>query len=59
MFVYQVVLLFAAIPVWVWTQDLPLGDPRGLALLGATLLSLWIPAWLHHRMGHNRQGQGT
>jgi len=50
-FVYQVVLLFAAIPVWVWTQDLPPGDPRGLALLGVTLLSLWIPAWLHHRMG--------
>ena len=48
-FVYQVVLLFAAIPVWVWTQDLPSGDPRGLALLAATLLSLWIPAWLHDR----------
>lgn len=49
-FVWQVGLLFAGFPVWVWTQRLPPGDPRGLALLAALLASLWIPAWLHHRV---------
>jgi hypothetical protein len=49
-FVWQVAVLFAAFPVWVWTQGLPPGDPRGLALIAALLASLWIPAWLHQRV---------
>ena len=48
-FVWQVAILFVAFPVWVWTQGLPPGDPRGLALIASLLASLWIPAWLHHR----------
>lgn len=48
-FVWHVGLLFAAFPVWAWTQSLPLGDPLGLALLAILLASLWIPAWLHER----------
>lgn len=49
-FVWQVAVLFVAFPVWVWTQGLPLGDPRGLTLVAALLASLWIPAWLHQRV---------
>jgi hypothetical protein len=48
-FVWHVVVLFAFFPVWVWTQGLAPGDPRGLTLIAALLASLWIPAWLHHR----------
>jgi hypothetical protein len=44
MFVWQVAVLFAAFPVWVWTQGLPPGDPRGLTVIATLLASLWIPA---------------
>ena len=49
-FVWQVGLLYAAFPVWVWTQTLPPWDPRGLALIAVLLATLWIPAWLHQRV---------